>query len=160
MGREQRGLCVRKVELRRQRLCYTSTFHIDILVGGGTMLTFLNVRHLDWREEKRHGIRLDTNLTQTFDFSLLFKKEYTQTRQPVLGWPISGLVKGAFFFFVVSVHGLLAHRVSLHFTIYKIHREQILLLPSPCPLHMVLGTQTDSERQQHVALKLESKIQL
>lgn len=93
MAREQRGLCVRKVELRRQRLCYTSTFHIDILVGGGTMLTFLNVRHLDWREEKRHGIRLDTNLTQTFDFSLLFKKEYTQTRQPVLGWQVSGLVR-------------------------------------------------------------------
>lgn len=62
---------------------------------------------------------------------------------------------------VALVHGAFQHReMSLHFTIYKLYRQRILGPLSPFPAQMAPGTPTDSRRQQHIALKLASKIQL
>ena len=50
--------------------------------------------------------------------------------------------------------------MALHFTIHQIYRQQIWGPISPFPTQTAPGTLTDSKKQQHVSLKLESKVQL
>lgn len=125
------------------------------------MLPSLNVKQFELeKEEKKRGIRPVPIWQRLLTFHCFSNKNVHKHISLHYNGKYLDL-RGAFCLFVAFVYWGCQHvEMSLCFTTHKIHRQEILVPLSSFPVQMAPGILTDSKRQQCVALKLQSKIQL